>query len=304
MSADEKEPDLFDDEKIVVEAEDEAPKSTEKAESKANFDELSPEDGIKQLKERLETEKRAREEAERRTYEAQQQVQKAQRDVQDGDYQLIVSAIDTTRRNADILKNSYAEAMSVGDYRKAADIHEAISLNSSKLTTLENGKNALEQKLKQPVQPVQPPANNPVEVLASQLTPRSAAWVRAHPEVVKDHRSYQRMIGAHNMAMADGHAPDSDSYFEAVESVLGLRKAPEPEPHEDEEVVSVAAQATQKRSSAPPPTPSSKVSSSNSGKPNTVRLTSEQREMASMMGMKPEDYAKNMVALKREGKLN
>jgi uncharacterized protein YutE (UPF0331/DUF86 family) len=28
------------------------------------------------------------------------------------------------------------------------------------------------------------------------------------------------------------------------------------------------------------------------------------REMASMMGMSPEDYAKNMVALKREGKLN
>ena len=239
MSADEKEPDLFDDEKIVVEAEDEAPKSAEKAESKANSDELSPEDGIKQLKERLETEKRAREEAERRAYEAQQQVQKAQRDVQDGDYQLIVSAIDTTRRNADILKNSYAEAMSVGDYRKAADIHEAISLNSAKLTTLENGKNALEQKLKQPVQPVQPPANDPVESLASQLTPRSAAWVRAHPEVVKDPRSYQRMVGAHNMAMADGHVPDSDSYFEAVEGHLGIRRAAQ-EPEAEDEIVVVS----------------------------------------------------------------
>jgi len=28
------------------------------------------------------------------------------------------------------------------------------------------------------------------------------------------------------------------------------------------------------------------------------------RDMASMMGMTPEDYAKNMVALRKEGKLN
>jgi hypothetical protein len=34
-----------------------------------------------------------------------------------------------------------------------------------------------------------------------------------------------------------------------------------------------------------------------------VRLTREQREMADMMGMKPEDYAKNMMALKKEGKI-
>jgi phage I-like protein len=46
------------------------------------------------------------------------------------------------------------------------------------------------------------------------------------------------------------------------------------------------------------------VASNSSGRPNVVRLTAEQKEMASMMGMSPEDYAKNMVALKREGKLN
>jgi phage I-like protein len=35
-----------------------------------------------------------------------------------------------------------------------------------------------------------------------------------------------------------------------------------------------------------------------------VRLSAEEREMATMMGMTPEDYARNKVALKREGKLH
>ena len=301
-NVDEKQQELDLEEKIEV-AEDDAPPVIEtKAEQKAVSDEVTPDQGIEALKKRLEEEKKAREDAERRAYEAQQQAQKAQRDVQDGDYQLIVSAIDTTKRNADILKNGYAEALSVGDYRKAADFQEAIALNANKLATLENGKSALEAKLKQPVQQMGG-ANDPVEVLASQLTPRSAAWVRSNPDVVRDPQKYQDMIRAHNHAVGEGFVPDSDAYFEHVERRLGLRRAPEPEIAE-EEVISVAAAPVQKRTSAPPVAPTSRVASNSSGRPNVVRLTAEQKEIASMMGMTPEDYAKNMVALKREGKLN
>ena len=35
-----------------------------------------------------------------------------------------------------------------------------------------------------------------------------------------------------------------------------------------------------------------------------VRLTAQEREMASMMGMTVEEYAKNKLALQKEGKLN
>lgn len=297
-NVDEKQQELDLEEKIEV-AEDDAPPIVEKkAEAKPIQDEITPDQGIEALKKRLEDEKKAREEAERRAYEAQAQAQRAQRDVQDGDYQLILSAIDATKRNADILKNGYAEALSTGDYRKAADFQEAIALNANKLSTLENGKTALENKLKQPVQPVQ---NDPVEQFAAQLTPRSAAWVRANPDVIRNR--YDDMVKAHSHAVGEGYIPDSDAYFEHVERRLGLRKAPEPEMAE-EEVVSVAAAPVQKRTSVPPVAPTSRVASNSSGRPNVVRLTAEQKEMASMMGMSPEDYAKNMVALKREGKLN
>jgi hypothetical protein len=35
-----------------------------------------------------------------------------------------------------------------------------------------------------------------------------------------------------------------------------------------------------------------------------VTLSHEEREMAGMMGMTPEEYGKNKLALKKEGKLN
>jgi len=292
-------PELDLGDKIEVLEDHDEPVKVEKAEKVAENDEVTPEEGINQLKKQLENEQKARAEAEQRAHEAQQMAQKAQREVQDGDYQLIVSAIDKAKSNSEILKNAYAEAMAAQDYRKVADIQEALALNANKMSTLENGKSALENKLRQPVQPV---ANDPVEEFASRLTPRSAAWIRNNPDYARDPGKYDAMVRAHNHAMGEGHVPDSDSYFQHVEMRLGMRRPPEPEV--DEEVVSVAATPVQKRTSVPPTAPTTRVASNTSGKPTTVRLSAEQREMASMMGYTPEEYAKNMVALKREGRLN
>ena len=57
------------------------------------------------------------------------------------------------------------------------------------------------------------------------------------------------------------------------------------------------------RRAPPPPAPSSRAASNGSGGKNAVTLNKEQREMAAIMGMTPEEYAKNMVALKKEGKM-
>jgi hypothetical protein len=274
---------------------DDAPVNVEKA---AVSDEITPEEGINHLKKQLEDERKARSDADRRANEAQQLANRAQRDVQDGDYQLIVSAIDKAKSNSELLKNAYAESMAAGDYRKVADIQEALALNANKLSTLENGKSALENKLKQPVQQVN---NDPVEEFASRLTPRSANWIRNNPDYARDPKKYESMVRAHNHAMGEGYVPDTDAYFQHVESRLGLRNAPEPEV--DDDVVSVAAAPVQKRTAAPA-APTTRMASNTSGKPTTVRLTPEQREMASMMGQTPEEYARNMVALKREGRLN
>lgn len=288
------------DEEIVVAApkeEAEALEAPEKATEEV-------EEGIKALKHQLEMERNARAEAERRAREAQNTASRASLEVQDSNLQLIMSAIDSVKRTNDMLKRDYATAMQAGDYETAAEIQSNMSINGAKLLQLENGRSALEQRLANPPKPEPEAPQDPVEAVASQLSPRSAAWVRAHPECVRDRRLYMKMIGAHNIAVADGFQADTDEYFAEIERQMGYRKPQTAvEADYDEEPMSAAAKPMT-RKPPPPAAPSSRTASNGTGGRNTVTLTREEREMAGIMGMTPEEYAKNKVALKKEGKLN
>lgn len=288
------------DEEIVVEA----PK--EEAETPAKAEEASEEadTGIQSLKKQLEMERQARAEAERRAREANNQASRASYEVQDSNLQLIMSAINSVKRTNDMLKRDYATAMQAGDYEAAAEIQSNMSINGAKLLQLENGRSALEQRLKTPPQQEPEAPRDPVEAIASQLSPRSAAWVRAHPECVRDRRLYMKMIGAHNIAVADGFQADTDEYFAEIERQMGYAKPQTAvQADEDEEPTSMAAKPMA-RKAPPPAAPTSRAASNGTGGRNTVTLTREEREMAGIMGMTPEEYAKNKIALKKEGKLN
>ncbi len=296
------------DEKIEAKEEEvivaDAAETPETAPQKETSDEISPEIGIEALKQQLEMERVARAEAEKRARMAENTASKASYEVQDSNLQLIVSAIDSVNRTNTMLKRDYAAAMQAGAFDQAAEIQSQMSINGAKLLQLENGKAALTERLKNP--PAQQPQmpDDPVETVASQLSPRSAAWVRAHPECVRDKRLYMKMVGAHNIAVADGFQADTDEYFAEIERQLGYRKPQTAvQAEEDEEPTSMAAKPMARRAPLPA-APSSRAASNGTGGRNTVTLTREEREMAGIMGMTPEEYAKNKVALKKEGKLN
>jgi hypothetical protein len=257
---------------------------------------ISAEDGVEELRRRLDIERKGREEAEYRAQQATSQVQQARSEVDSSNLQLVRTAIDTMKREGDILKANYKQAMAVGDFDSAAEYQEAMADARAKLLQLENGMSAMEAQSRQPVQPVQ--HADPVEQLASQLSGPSAAWVRAHPEYARTPRLTQKMIAAHNLVTADGIASDTPEYFASVEKVLGIGA-----PVEQESALSSASAPAQRRS-APAAAPVSRSGTATGTRPNVVRLSSEEREMASMMGMSPEDYARNKIALKREGKLH
>ena len=289
------------EEEIVIKDEVEA--TPEPAGEAAAEDEITPDVGIEALRHQLERERQARAEAERRARQAESHANKASMEVQDSNLQLISSAIDTVNRSNQMLKRDYAAAMSSGNYEHAAEIQSQMSINGAKLLQLENGKAALEQRISNPPQRQPEPPMDPVEAVASQLSPRSAAWVRAHPECVNDQKLYMRMIGAHNIAVSDGFVPDSDEYFEQIERQMGMRKqSTSVSQRETEEPSSMAAKPMAKKP-PPPAAPSSRAASNGSAGRNTVTLNAAEREIASMMGMSPEEYAKNKVALKKEGKL-
>lgn len=251
---------------------------------------------LETLKEQLERERQARAEAERRANEAAQTAYQAQAEVQDSNLHLVTNAIETVSQTQSILKANYRDAMSAGDYDTAAEIQAEMSSNAAKLLQLEQGKQALENAPRS--EAPRPYTADPVEALASQLSPRSADWVRRHPEYATDPRLYNKMLAAHNLAVADGIDPDTEDYFSSIEDTLRIRS------RNDYEDASAAAAKPLQRRSAPPAAPVSRSGTGTGTRPNRVTLTAEEREMASMMGMTPEEYGRNKLALKKEGRMN
>jgi hypothetical protein len=265
---------------------------------------LTPEEGIQKLQRQLDEERAARaseaaarQDAERRAQEATEGELRAKTDNHQSQLDMLGNAIANLTSANDLLKSKYSAALAAQDFDTAASAQLEMSTNAAKLVQLESGKANLERAGK-PAPRVAPV--NPVDRFVSTMTPRSASWVRAHPEFVTDTAKNNKMMAAHYAAIGDGHAPDSDQYFEAIEQTLGLRQAPQVD---DEPVLSDAARPKSQRT-PPPAAPVSRSGKSTGGRPNVVTLSSDEVEIAKMNGMTPEEYARNKYALQKEGRLN
>lgn len=256
---------------------------------------IEPEEGIADLKSKLteqaaqiEAERQARADAEKRARDAIQKQYAAQNEAEDTNLALVKSAIDTVKGNSASLRAQYSNAMAVGDYDKAAEVQEAMSMNAARLMELERGKMHMESRPKA-APPVHAPSD-PVESFAVQLSPRSADWVRKNPQYVTDPRLNRKMLAAHEMAVADGIPVDTPEYFSTIEDTLKIRRAA-PEPVVDD-ALSEAAAPTQRR--APPTAPVTRSGNPSNPRPNVVRLTKEQLEAAEISGLTPQEYAKQL----------
>ena len=305
----------IEDEDVKVEIVDEeiaktdgdGPETVEKTDERPVEKVVSAEEGISDLKRKLEEEKNRRIDAERRTREAVHREYAANNEVEDSNLQLVRSAITSLKGNSETLKANYKDAMAIGDYDKVAELQEAMSMNAAQLLQLDQGRRALENRPKAPPPQVQP--SDPVEAMASQLSARSADWVRGHPEYVTNPQLHNKMLLAHQLALSDGLQADTDDYFKAVESTLRLRKEPqraavreEAAEETDEDAMSQSAQVTQRRT-GPPAAPTSRSPSPGVPRSNVVRLTRQEAEHARDMGMSEKEYYTNKQLLKQEGRI-
>jgi hypothetical protein len=263
--------------------------------------------GIEELKAQLEEERQARLKAEKKfktakekADRAQVEINKARDEVHDTNLQLLNGAISDIKREQGSYKAAIRDAMERGDFDKAAEYQEAMAVNVAKLMKIEEGKIAYENQAKS-----QPSSSDVVDNFASKLSPRSAEWVRKNPQYVTDPRLNRKMVAAHEMAIADGMMADTDDYFEYVEEMLNMNKRKDrPDPALNrEDAVSEAAAPVQRRQAPPAAPVSRQAPSTTTTRPNVVRLNSAEREMAQMMGMTEQEYAKNKLVLIKEGKL-
>lgn len=254
-----------------------------------------PDDGIEELRRRLEQERAARVEAEKRAFQANEQVNRAAIEVEDTQYHLVRSAFDTVKRDQELLRGNLRDAMQIGDYDKAAEINETMSMNSIKLSQLEQGlvemqsraKAAQENPRQQPRQPQS--VNETVNDLISRVTPLSARWLQDNKAHIRDERALRIVARAHEDAIDMGIIPESNEYFQLVETRLGIKND---EVEAESSALSAASAPTQRRS-APPAAPVSRGGAGN--RPGVIRLTREQAEAAKISGLTPQEYYRQLV---------
>lgn len=252
-------------------------------------DEKDPEEALKTLQKKLDNERKAREEAERRA-------QAAAGEVSETNMHLVATAIETVSREQDMLKAQLRDAMSIGDFDKAADIQAAMVANTTNLKQLERGFEEMRNQPRQPVQPM-PRQEITVDDLIDKVTPRSAEWLRSNREAIPDTRAIRIMGRAHEDAIDMGIIPESDEYFRFVEGRLGIGK----QEQRYEDASSGAAKPVKSRQS-PPAAPVSREPVGSSSRPGTIRLTAAEVEAAKISGISPAEYYKNK--LRDQNRLN
>ena len=265
-------------------------------------------------------EREARQQAEAYARQQAQHIGYAQNEVQDSNLKIILNAIDATEQAAANAERDYAEAMAAGNYALAAKAQRLMAQAESHLLQLQNGKSKLEESLQEPVEgsvyaqqvPSFEPAipQDPVEMYASKLAPKSAQWLREHPDAVN---KIGRLTRAHQDATEDGIIPESPEYFRYIESRLGYsgqgNEEPEPGSYEEPQRVSEAATPKKSMASAPVTSSASMTSSRSNGNSNTMTLSSSEVEVALLMEPELsrdkaiEAYARNKAQLIKQGKL-
>lgn len=297
-----------DPDPVVVETADATPPEPEKTAKTV----VTPEQGLEKLQKQLADEKAARVAAENRANEAAHGEAAARTDVQKTQLDLVTSAIERVTQASDALEAKYAEAASAGNWGAAAKVQREMAGNAAQLAQLEAGKNAME---KAPKPTPRAPAD-PVEAYVAEVAPqwpRSAQWLRAHPDFVTDKNKNQQMVAAHQLALARGHVVESDGYFASIEKTLDMtptvtRNDPKPEePGADDPMADAAKPVNGSGRQAAPAAPVSRSGNGGGSKPNRVTLTPAQIEMAHASfpdSKNPlEDYARQVAALRKEGKL-
>ena len=166
----------------------------------------------REAEEKLASRERSLAEASRRAQEAESEATSVKLDQ-------IVTIIESLTKDKESSRRDYKTAMEAGDFDKAAEAQERMAMSAARIVLAERGKMALAEEVKNPTKrQVASQAIDPVEAVARTMgTQRSADWIRSHPEMVSNGSLSGLALSGHNLAVYNGHTPDSDGYFSFIE---------------------------------------------------------------------------------------
>lgn len=221
---------------------------------------------------------------------AQRETVKTRSDAVSAEMMAINNAIANTDHERNDAKAAYKTAMEAGDYDAAAEAQAKLSEVAVKAQRIKEGKAELERRAE-----AAKTQADPIEQYVAQLSPQSASWIRRHPETVSDPGKRDKLQRAHYRALRSGIRVDSPEYFQHMDVEMGYtqRQADADEIDDD---------PPQQRQAAAPAAPVSRGGAAQAplARPNVVRLTAAQREIAAACGMTDAEYAKQLLAIQRE----
>lgn len=288
-----------DDELIVVNsADDDAPLPGEHVNGAG-----AVEESVESLREQLASEREAREAAESRARDATSAVGDTRTALLDSNMQVIENALAKEDGIKKDLKSRITAAKEAGNYAEEIDLTDQLQQANLRINRMNEGKTELERRREE----IRELPTDPVELYVKGMAPRSADWVRSHPEYVTDEAKRSDLEAAHFNALGKKLVAGSPQYFAAVEAELGLGTQPSIERDEPRRNSDTTGQ---RRPPSAPPSRAS-VSSSGAGLPAGVeqrsdgkyRLTPALREAARISGLSDADYLKNLLELHQEGRI-
>lgn len=274
---------------------------------------LKPEEGVEKLKKQLDDERAGRLAAEKRADDASRGEAEARGRAQSTELDLVKGEITRLTQATDVLEADYANAMAAQDWGAAAKAQRSMATNAAMLQSLENGKAVMEKAPKPSPRAPTDPVDAYVSTIGAEY-PKSRAWVRAHGEFARTEEGQEMLHSAHRLAVARKLKPESDEYFAHIEKTLELTPAaatPGADGGDDPmgDAASVAVTPARRNGNATPASaPVTRAGNGTGSRKGTITLTPAQVEAAHMSfpdSKTPlEDYAKQVLALKKEGQLS
>jgi hypothetical protein len=169
---------------------------------------------------------------------ANQRLQRAESQVVVSQIETIENGISQVEQDLASAERAYAAAMEAGDGAAMARATRAMQRGEIQLSELAQARDAMKRDAtrrppaQQPGGPTRPVPADPVEavIATGNMSAKSAAWLRAHPECVTDPAQNKKMLAAHHRALADDIAVDSDEYFQRIEAGIKGVKKEDPKP--------------------------------------------------------------------------
>lgn len=249
---------------------------------------------ISKLKYEFHEERRRAEEAIRLQQEAivfaqrqQQEIDRMRQQLQRGDEALVTQAQQRMKTELEQAQAKMKAAYEAGD----SDGVVAANTRIAELKA-EEAKFSIYRPRPAP-QPAQPAPPQPVQTpYQPQITPpssRAKDWATRNPWFMRNEEMTALALGVHERSIKQGVAPDSEEYYNAIDTAVR---------HRFPEMFSDAEESAPRRKSGSVVAPGGR---STAAAPRRVTLTATQVALAKRLGLTPEQYAAQLVKERKNG---